>query len=74
MDINDQRDYSEETANAALLHEECDGCETCQPDNPTAAFIHYLSDSESDPDAALHNLAMDTHDEVLYPSWMETYP
>jgi hypothetical protein len=29
--MDDQRDYAEERANLLLMHEECEGCETCQP-------------------------------------------
>jgi hypothetical protein len=33
MDNDQERDFLEEAANQHLMHEECIGCDTCEPDN-----------------------------------------
>lgn len=66
---DDNRDYAEERANLLLMHEECEGCETCRP----SAF--YVSRAELDKsyEAFLADLKAtdpDSWDELV--NWSET--
>jgi len=50
MDNDQERDFLEEAENQRLMHEECEGCDACEPDNYVGTHRVEIEDESDELD------------------------